>query len=337
MDQGFKQLLTAFLVKSTGHQKFSFEPLAGDGSHRLFWRVSATETGKSLIAMANPPITPDRGRENSAYVMIAHHLQQKGISLPVIYQYDLAMGWFIMEDLGSVNLQEAVLSCNDPIPLYSRVVKHLFRLQTLGHEGFDPSWCAQTKHYDRTVMLKYEAHYFRDAFLEGFLGYKQPFYGLETAFDHLAEKASRANGHFFMHRDFQSRNIMVDGEKIGIIDWQGGRLGPLAYDLASMLLDPYVLLSEFQRRKIFDAYVDLLKGYNPALAGPFKRDYPYLAVQRNLQILGAFSFLSKVMNKMQFAAYIPGALKTLEALIDDLGDPRLKPLGELVKNIDLSE
>ena len=121
-----------------GEKKLSFGPLPGDGSHRVFWRVSAQVSGKSFIAMANPPKTAARERENNAYVMIAHHLQQKGLPLPVIHQYDLAEGWFIMEDLGSVNLQDVVLSGKDPVPLYQRVLEHLFNLQLRGKRVLIP-------------------------------------------------------------------------------------------------------------------------------------------------------------------------------------------------------
>ena len=338
MDQRFKQKLTAFMEKaSPGEENFRFDPLPGDGSHRAFWRISAGEGKRSFIAMANPPETEDRARENKAYVMIGRHLRQKGIPLPVIHEDDLARGWFIMEDLGSLNLQDAVHSAEDPVPLYEKVLEHLFQLQIRGGEGFDASWCSQTERYDRTVMLKFEAHYFRDAFLGGFLGYEPPWPHLETAFDHLAQRASRADGRFFMHRDFQSRNIMVNGDRIGFIDWQGGRLGPLAYDLASILVDPYVRLSHHQKEKIYDAYRVLLSGHAPAWVAPFERDYPYVAIQRNLQILGAFSFLSKVMKKTHFEAHIPHALKTLESLIAKTGDPGLKPLEQLVSTIDLPE
>lgn len=336
MDEQFQQKLEAFFKRvCPGEKGACFDLLPGDGSHRVFWRISILEPKRSFIAMANPPKTPARERENRAYLMIGRHLQQQGIPLPVIHEYDLAEGWFIMEDLGSINLQDVVLSGKDPVPVYHKVLEHLFHLQVQGKEGFVPTWCAQTERYDRTVMQKYEAHYFRDAFLKGFLGYDQFYQGLETAFDHLAEKASRADGRFFMHRDFQSRNIMVDGEKIGFIDWQGGRLGPLAYDLASLIIDPYVRLSDLQERKIYNAYVALVKDHNPAWADPFERDYPYLAIQRNLQILGAFSFLSKVMKKTYFEAYIPSALKTLISLIDKTGDHGLKPLKQLVSSITL--
>jgi aminoglycoside/choline kinase family phosphotransferase len=338
MDPHFKGNLTAFMEKACpGDANFLLDPLPGDGSHRAFWRMSTAEGKRSFIAMHNPPINEDRKRENNAYLMIARHLKQRGAPLPVIYLADLDQGWFIMEDLGPFSLQDTILSGEDPVPLYRRVLESLFQLQIRGAEGFDVTWCAQTERYDRTVMLKLEAHYFRDAFLEGFLGYGSPWPHLETAFDHLADRAFRADGRFFMHRDFQSRNIMVSGGRIGFIDWQGGRLGPLAYDLASILVDPYVPLSEAQKQEIYDAYLLLVKAHNPAWTDPFERDYPYLAIQRNLQILGAFSFLSKVMKKAHFRAYIPHALKTLESLIAQTGDPGLEPLEQVVSTIDLPE
>ena len=338
MDPEFKRNLTAFFkIANPGETAVSFDQLQGDGSRRVFWRINGLKSKRSFIAMANPPVTEALDRENRAYIAIARHLGQKEIPLPAIHQYDLGKGWFIMEDLGNTNLQDVVLSGKDPVPVYDKVLAHLFRMQVKGGEGFDPTWCCQTERYDRTVMQQYEAHYFRDAFLEGFLGYEPSWPGLEAAFDHLADLASRAEAGFFIHRDFQSRNIMVAGEKIGIIDWQGGRFGPLAYDLASLLVDPYVPLSGHQKQKIYNAYIARVKDRNPAWVPPFERDYPYLAIQRNLQILGAFSFLSKVMKKTYFEAYIPHALKSLGALLEKVSDHGLNPLKRLVSEINLSD
>lgn len=338
MDPEFKDNLTVFFKKaSPDDTAVSFDQLQGDGSRRVFWRISGIKSTLSFIAMTNPPDTVALDRENRAYLMIARHLRQKGVPLPAIHEYDLGKGWFIMEDLGSTNLQDVALSGNDPLPVYHTLLKHLFRLQVQGGEDFNSAWCCQTERYDQTVMRKYEAHYFRDAFLEGFLGYKRPWPDLETAFDHLAKMASRADAGFFIHRDFQSRNIMVMDQKIGIIDWQGGRFGPLAYDLASLLVDPYVRLSDHQKQEIFGTYVALIKDRNPAWVAPFERDYPYLAIQRNLQILGAFSFLSKVMKKPYFEAYIPHALKSLESLLSGVSDDGLEPLKRLVSEINLPD
>ena len=72
-------------------------------------------------------------------------------------------------------------------------------------------------------MRQYESDYFREAFLGRYLGWTGPVSELDRAFDHMAARASRAGAGFFLHRDFQSRNILVTGDRIGFVDWQGGR------------------------------------------------------------------------------------------------------------------
>ncbi len=182
-------------------------------------------------------------------------------------------------------------------------------------------------------MRRYEADYFRDAFLSSYLGLTRDWSELEGPFDHLAEMASRADNHFFLHRDFQSRNIMVSDNRTGILDWQGGRLGPLPYDLASLIIDPYTDLSDHEKDKIYQYYLLLLRDYQPKWVDPFKKYFPYLAIQRNLQILGAFSYLTKVQGKPYFEVYISPALKSLYGLLDELSDPKLAGLKGLLNSM----
>jgi len=334
MNPDLKNAIVEFLKqRDQTTEDLSFERLPGDGSRRIFWRVTAQEPGISLIAMANPPANDAARRENLAYLMIGRHLRSKGTSLPEIHRHDLEKGWFIMEDMGQMSLQDVAASGDDPLPVYEKVLDHLFQLQIEGVAGFDPAWCCQTERYDRTVMLTYEADYFRDAFLGRYLGLKEEWPELEAAFSHLAEKATRAGCGFFLHRDFQSRNIMLSKGNVGIIDWQGGRLGPLGYDLASLIIDPYTRLSRGQKIEIYQRYLALIKEHNPAWGEPFERYYPYLAIQRNLQILGAFSYLIMVMNKTYFEAYIPEALRTLDGLLHHVHDQEISRLRDLIAGL----
>ncbi len=303
-----------------------FEHLAGDGSQRRFWRLAATEEGNSFIVMENRPADEGARRENLAYLMIGRHLFEKGLPIPQIHGHDLENGWFIMQDCGDRNLQDLVRDSRDRASFYERIVEILFRLQTEGARGFDPAWCCQTDRYDQRVMRVYEVNYFRDAFLVRYLGLKRDWPELEPSFEHLIQTASEADERYFLHRDFQSRNILVSDERIGVIDWQGGRLGPLAYDLASLLIDPYTGLSSEERNQIFDCYLRLVKRRHSNEAEALRRYFPYLAIQRNLQILGAFSFLTKVRGKTYFETYIPPALESLRRLLDELHDPKLAPL-----------
>lgn len=334
MNPDLKNAIVEFLKqRDQATEDLSFQRLPGDGSRRIFWRITSQRSDIPFIAMANPPADDAARRENLAYLMIGRHLRSKGAPLPEIHRHDLKKGWFIMEDMGHMNLQDLVSSGEDPLPAYEKVLHHLFRLQTKGANDFDPKWCCQTERYDRTVMLTYEAHYFKDAFLCRYLGLKEEWPELEAAFSHLAEKASRAGCGFFLHRDFQSRNIMLSKGNVGIIDWQGGRLGPLGYDLASLIIDPYTGLTRGQKIEVYRRYLALIKEHNPAWVESFERYYPYLAIQRNLQILGAFSYLTMVMNKTYFEAYIPEALRTLDGLLYLVCDQEISRLRDLVAGV----
>ncbi len=288
---------------------------------------------KSLIAMANPPRNAWLKNENRAFLMIGQHLLNKGVSVPEILCFDLARGFFLMKDLGKQNLQMFVKRSTDPLPVYLTIVEELLRLQVDGRQGFDTTWCCQTAVYDQHVMRKYESEYFKDAFLGLYLGLKKDWKELKQDFDHLVELASQANANFFMHRDFQSRNIMVSGSQLGILDWQGGRLGPLAYDLASLLIDPYTTLPGSLRDLIYDEYVKLVGRLNPHWAEDIKRHFLYIAIQRNLQILGAFGFLTKKQHKKGFEQYIPPAVKGLLRLLEISADRYLINLKSLAQDL----
>jgi aminoglycoside/choline kinase family phosphotransferase len=332
--QGMWSFVKDFLHKSGLEEKDSLcQSIPGDGSKRAFWRISFPRAEISFIAMENTPVDDFSKRENFAYHMIGEHLFKKGIPVPRIYRADSDHGWFIMEDMGKTSLQESCVDHGDKERLYERVVEILLRLQIHGAKDFDPGWTCQTEKYDQLVMRKYESDYFRDSFLVNYLGLKKHWPELERSFNHLAETCTKAESSFFLHRDFQSRNIMVSGSRIGILDWQGGRIGPLAYDLASLLIDPYSDLSPREREHIRTTYVRLLRGRLAGCEESFQRYFPYLALQRNLQILGAFSFLTKVRGKTHFEAYIPRALDSLVHLIRDLGDPQLDLLLEVVEGL----
>lgn len=312
---------------------FGLEPIPADGSLRRFFRV-IDGAGRSLaVAMENRPTDDYSRRENEAYLMIGRHLRGRGAAVPEIYGADKEAGLFLMEDLGRENLQLLALKGGDLIDLYRKVLEELLRLQFEGARGFDPKWCCQTMTYDREVMRRNESDYFREAFLVGYAGVGGDLSSLDACFDYIAWRASEAKPRFFMHRDFQSRNIMIKEGKVGIIDWQGGRMGPLGYDLASLLIDPYSALDEDTRGCLYDHYRACLVEDHGDLFSELERTYPYLALQRNLQILGAFGFLTTVRKKRHFEGYIPQALRGLRGLLEGLKEGGLHPLKVIVEKL----
>ena len=314
-------------------KEFNSHLLAGDGSKRLFMRLTTSYDGPTFVIMENFPANEYLKKENLAYLMIGKHLFKKGLPIPEIYRFNLANGWFILEDVGGRNLQDKVLRNKNRIVVYEKILDILFRLQIEGAQDFNTEWCCQTKIYDNFVMRRHEADYFRDAFLSKYLGMKSDWPELEGPFDYLSSVASKADNQHLMHRDFQSRNIIFNNDQLGILDWQGARLGPLSYDLASLLIDPYVDLSEHEKKHLYHQYLLLLKDYRSEWIEPFQKYFPYLAIQRNLQILGAFSFLTRVRGKTYFEGYISSALKSLYLLLDELADPGLSYLTDIVRSL----
>lgn len=288
-------------------------PIQGDGSDRQWYRLSAGD--RSLIMVAHGIRQADATSEADAFVQIGRHLYRREIPVPEIYIDDTFSGLVFLEDLGDINLQVLVQSTQSSskiILYYQSVIDLLIKQSVDGARGFDSSWTYQTATYDRSLILENECRYFVEAFLEGYLGMDSNFDDFKDDFGRLADQALKHAVKGFMHRDMQSRNIMVKNNRFYFIDFQGGRTGPLQYDLASLLIDPYVALPFPMQKQLLDygaAKVAALLGLDP---DDFYTGYQYCAVTRNLQILGAFGYLSRVKRKTYFETYIPLALKTLK-------------------------
>jgi aminoglycoside/choline kinase family phosphotransferase len=163
----------------------------------------------------------------------------------------------------------------------------------------------------RPFLLERECMYFVRAFLQGYLGLEVDEGALLPEFERLLAGASPHDYPFFLHRDFQSKNLFVQGGNLRVLDFQGGRLGPLGYDLAALLIDPYVDLDPAMQEELLSFYQNLLGERLAFDRQAFRDQYEHLALCRNLQILGAYGFLTRVKGKSQFARYIPRALAGL--------------------------
>ncbi len=296
------------------------EEMAGDGSSRKFWRIT---DGEKKLCLAVAP--PDRDAVNMAEAQAARaiglHLLSRGIPVPAQYGWDDASGILLFEDLGDYKLYDYVqqntgkeYEVESIRSQYKQVLKALGEMQISGAELFNSKWCWDTEKYDKQLMLERESGYFLRSFWGDLLSKKEPA-GIQEEFIDLANRAANIGANYFLHRDFQSRNIMIQQEKPGFIDFQGGRFGPLAYDLASLLLDPYVNLSLSLQDELFDFYLDNLEHELDVRQDQFKQEYLLLGLHRNLQIIGAFSFLSEHRKKPFFRQFLRPAIDSLERLI----------------------
>lgn len=298
-------------------------PIASDGSTRRFWRLTRNDAPFCLI-VAPAGISPVELAESHSAWHIGRHLFTQGVPVPRIYGWDSSSGLLLFEDLGDTRLydiaqkeQEVTASPDGCLrTCYEMALEQLAAMQYRGAEGFEPAWCWDTPRYDTQLMVEKESGYFLRAFWQGLLG-KPVDVGVVEETLEIARRAGEAPTDFFLHRDFQSRNIMVQAGVVRFIDFQGGRLGPLGYDVASLLIDPYVALPLRLQEELLAFYQQAIGRYLIIDAAQFKRQYALLAVQRNLQIVGAFSFLYTIRQKSFFGNFIAPSLRSLSNRLED--------------------
>jgi N-acetylmuramate 1-kinase len=307
--------------------------LHGDGSCRRFFRIGLK--GRDLCLAVAPAMAEGSDlAEARAAGMIGLHLRGRGVPVPSIYGWQQQSGLILFEDLGDTRLHDLARQghAESLRPWYRQVLEQLVHMQLAGVGEFDTDWCWDTPRYDQELMIARESQYFLRSFWQEMLGYEAPD-GIEDEFQEIASLAAGQGPDVFLHRDFQSRNIMIKNESVRFIDYQGGRLGPLGYDLASLLIDPYVALSLAFQEEMLQYYLDVLNLRQTVDSQAFRCQYVFLALQRNLQILGAFSFLSRVRKKEFFAQYI---FPSLHMLRNRLAEPSFAAFPVLRRMIDTS-
>ena len=335
MTPEFMKFMEAFCIERWGSAPAAPEPIPADGSDRKFFRFRGEQEGESVIALVYPEGI-ETG-ENDAYAAIGRHLHERGVSVPEIFAYQRKEGFIVMEDAGGTSLYDKVIAAKDPheiVALYEGAWDLLIRLQRDGSDGFQKDWCFQGAFYDRKVMLERESGYFLDVFLSRYLGEKFDKAALQKEFELLADEASKIPPGFLMHRDFQSRNLFYRGSKGPyVLDFQAARFGPAQYDVAAMTIDPYVSLGNEIRERILDAYLSRLKESGLMSVDAFLAGYPIIALHRNLQILGAYSFLGYGKKKPFFLQWIPGAIASLNDLLESRPEWKCPVLRSCVERI----
>lgn len=308
------------------------ETLAGDGSERRFFRVRCRT--RHAVVLISPRQKHDGMDENDSYFAIGNHLYQRQVPVPRIFWADLTQGYFLLEDLGDFHLQTLARPRGGNLfPIYRRAVRLLANLHQRAPEGFTADYCFDTPAYDPAFVFERELEYFRKWFLNGYLGLEIGPDDLRRDFETIAEAAGDTGYSHVIHRDFQSRNILVCAQNLRLIDFQGMRFGPPAYDLASLLIDPYVRIPLELERKAVALYWTKAQDYLGGSFRDFLGSYGVLRLCRNLQILGAYGYLGLVKGKKHFLRYIPQAWKQLSYWMNNPIGGRYPELRKLIRRI----
>ncbi|MBC2704035.1 sugar phosphate nucleotidyltransferase [Desulfobacula sp.] len=324
-----------FGIKHDKIKHIRVDKLAGDGSDRNWYR--ATHKTGSFIISDHGICLPESDRllQLNAFIHIGNHLFSKGIPVPRIINYDTLSGIVMLDDLGDVHLETQIKQKNDSeftIKIYKKVIDRLIDFSIKGFQEFKKEWTCQTETYSKELIIEKECRYFMQAFIQNYLKLDVAFHEFSDEFEHIADHALKHGFIGLMHRDMQSRNIMIQNSRIYFIDFQSARLGPLQYDLASLLIDPYVNLKDQIKNDLLQYTMEKLK-LSGIESQNFFECYQYCCLTRNLQFLGAFSFLSQIKKKKRFKRYIPDSVKSLKRIIADLNTDKLPELSKLVQAI----
>ncbi|MFN2435758.1 MAG: sugar phosphate nucleotidyltransferase [Desulfotignum sp.] len=322
------------------------QALSGDGSDRTWFRARPKpDTPFDSDLPARSAIVCDHGiclpgtqtrSQMDAFVKIGNHLHDRGVCVPRILAHDALAGVVALQDLGNTHLADLVNRMSDPadiIEIYRKVIDRLIVFSRKGADGFDLSWTCQTPYYSTSLILEKECRYFMDSFIQGYLGKHFLFDALEDEFDFIADHALAYSMQGLMHRDCQSKNIMIKDGAPFFIDFQAARLGPIQYDLASLLVDPYVTLPESVQTNLLGYAMDRLDLTSADRRQQFIQCVDYCTLTRNLQILGAFAYLSRVKKKWWFETHIPAAVASLKRWGQTRAPDTLRRLKKLIMSL----
>jgi len=304
--------IRSLLAKNNFPEPFDISELpSSGGSARVYYRVYFNE-GKddSLLAAFNPDIN-----ENIAWQSFSLHFHGKGLPVPEIYARDDSYRYFLLQDLGDKSLFDIINSASPEVikKYYNDVTKYLIRFQVQGYDGLDFDVAYPVKEFNKRSIL-WDLNYFKYYFIKpNNIQFDEN--QLENDFEILAELLLKPAQNFFLYRDFQSRNIMIHNDRLWFIDFQGGRKGPLQYDLVSLLYQAKANLSESFRKEMVRFYLNELEKIVPGISDEFNQYLVYFIYFRLMQVLGAYGFRGIIQRKGHFLESIYPAILNLEFLI----------------------
>jgi len=296
-----------------GKKPDSIVPLPESGSARRYYRL--VSGNKSFVGTYNT-IT----EENKAFVGFGRHFFEKGLAVPEILAVSTDYTAYIQTDFGDTSLFKLVQDALQQdgfhsliIEYYEEALSNLLKFQLIGHQGLNYKLAFPSSQFDEKAIrddLNYFKYYFLKLHPE--LVYNEA--DLEQDFTRLTQFIAKASADYFMYRDFQSRNIMIHNEKAYFIDFQGGRKGPLQYDVVSLLFQVKAQIPEAVSMQLLDYYLQLLEKYTDTKAEQFMLYYPAFVYLRLMQVLGAYGFRGLIQKKRHFIESIPYAINSLTSL-----------------------
>ena len=299
----------------TGCEAETCQQLTPAGSPRRYYRLTAGN--HSLIGAIGTST-----QENLAFAAIAHQMRSHGLPAPEVCALSDDHMRYLQEDLGGTSLFGLLMEAQtrggydeSDMELLRSVMRLLPDIQWRTAEDFDFAVCHPSPELNHRG-IQWDLHYFKYCFLKA-TGMEFDEERLEDDFDHLSSVLLKENDDCFMYRDFQSRNIMIREGKPWLIDFQGGRRGPIEYDLVSFLWQARARFTPEMRQELIAEYIYSASRYRSFDEKAFHQRLQYFVLFRTLQVLGAYGYRGYFEHKSHFVQSIPMAIDNLRALLDE--------------------
>lgn len=303
-----------------GHAPVNTERLPGAASNRQYVRLYAPAgvEPQSVIGVIG-----QSHDENHSFIYLSRHFVGKGLPVPRILAVAPDEMRYLQTDLGNRSLYQALRRGRENGARYDAAERELIRrtlrrlpeLQVRGAEGLDFSQCLPPTEFDHAAAM-FDLNYFKYCFLRTTeLAHDE--LRLETDLQRLATDLVSGGGRTFLYRDFQARNVLLDADdNPWFIDFQGGRRGPVQYDVASYLWQASARYPRELREEMVGEYIDALKALVPVDEEAFRRRLRLFVLFRIMQVLGTYGFRGYFERKKYFIDSIPPAIANLRALLD---------------------
>lgn len=320
------------------------QPLTGDASTRRYFRLILDtkipeEDSNTLMAMQLDE--PEQGEMD--WLLIQEYLANLNLPVPKVYEYFQDDGVLILEDLGDVTLEQCL---HDAEPTHAELWldKAVDLLALLQSKAVVPQPPAFERRFD-VVKLMWEFDFMLEHYAGGLLANRPTQTLLKKLRDEMTSLCTRleAISPCYCHRDYHSRNLMVRGKDLVLIDFQDARLGPPQYDLVSLLRDSYHPLPE----KMVQRKIERFLQKKEALEGEtidreeFLIGFDLMAIQRGLKAIGTFAYQKMVQGNSRYEPCIAGTLSNVKHSLNrhpelaDLKNALHEALPPLQKSSDL--
>ena len=309
------QILRQLYRQLTSGEASQVKPLGASGSNRRYFRLTG-EQGASLIGVIGTSAA-----ENRAFCYLSEHFAAKGLPVPKVLIHSDDFLCYLQQDLGDQVLFDALAGgrrrgiwSDVEVDLLRRTMRLLPEFQFRGAEGLDFSRCYPQPAFDRR-MIGFDQNYFKYCFLKT-SGLEFDEIRLDEDFRRMADMLLQDEGaRTFMYRDFQARNVMISGGEPWFIDFQGGRRGPVYYDIASFVYQARSGYDHALREMLIDTWLEAARPYAEYDAEAFRSRLRHFVLFRTLQVLGAYGFRGRWERKPHFLQSIPMAIATLRELL----------------------